>query len=146
MSRDFEEARFGFDDNGSHAMWLSTKPVTVRCLRAESPTGIRRVGSAFRIICTHNSLDFEETPQRHRHLAHTLPSPYPPVLQIVVLPRHGAFGLEMPLVQQGNVIQHLMANPGADRSRFVLEAAEGLRYLHEDAKCECGETRNVDLG
>ncbi|KAG9077420.1 hypothetical protein FS749_010709 [Ceratobasidium sp. UAMH 11750] len=51
----------------------------------------------------------------------------------------------MPLVQHGSVIQHLMANPGADRSRLVLEAAEGLRYLHEEAKLVHGDFRGVNL-
>jgi hypothetical protein len=51
------------------------------------------------------------------------------------MPRHGAFGLVMPVAGRGNVIQYLLANPDADRTEIVLQAAEGLRYLHEEAKC-----------
>ncbi|ELU38318.1 protein tyrosine kinase domain-containing protein [Rhizoctonia solani AG-1 IA] len=51
-----------------------------------------------------------------------------------VMPRHGAFGLVMPVAGRGNVIQYLLANPGADRTEIVLQAAEGLRFLHEEAK------------
>ncbi|KAG8775395.1 hypothetical protein FRC12_001512 [Ceratobasidium sp. 428] len=111
-----------------HALWLGTKAVTVRCLRAaESPTKIRRR--------LRRDIDVWRT-LFHPHI-HSFIS--------VVLPRHGAFGLVMPLVQHGTVIQHLMANPGADRSRFVLEAAEGLRYLHDDAKLVHGDFRGVNL-
>ncbi|KAG8736620.1 hypothetical protein FRC10_009127 [Ceratobasidium sp. 414] len=118
----------GINDVNSHALWLGAKPVTVRCLRAaESPTKIRRR--------LRRDIDVWRT-LFHRHI-HPFIS--------VVLPRHGAFGLVMPFVQHGSVIQHLMANPGADRSRFVLEAAEGLRYLHEDAKLVHGDFRGVNL-
>ncbi|KAG9086253.1 hypothetical protein FRC06_003205 [Ceratobasidium sp. 370] len=111
-----------------HALWLGAKPVTVRCLRAaESPTKIRR-----RL-------------RRDIDVWRTLFHPHIHPFISVVLPRHGAFGLVMPFVQQGSVIQHLMANPGADRSRFVLEAAEGLRYLHEEAKLVHGDFRGVNL-
>ncbi|KAF8601176.1 kinase-like protein [Ceratobasidium sp. AG-I] len=63
----------------------------------------------------------------------------------VVLPRHGAFGLVMPLVQHGSVVQYLLTKPSADRSRFVMEAAEGLRYLHEEAKLVHGDFRGINL-
>ncbi|QRV80657.1 Tyrosine kinase catalytic domain protein [Ceratobasidium sp. AG-Ba] len=111
-----------------HAMWLGSKAVIVRYLRASaSPTKIRRR--------LKKDIDVWRT-LFHPHI-HSFIS--------VVLPRHGAFGLVMPLVQHGSVIQHLMANPTADRSRFVLEAAEGLRYLHDDAKLVHGDFRGVNL-
>lgn len=121
----------------SHALWLSTKPVTVRCLRAaESPTRIRRVRLIH--ICIHNNLTVPPAQRLKKDIDtwRTLFHPNIHPFCSVVLPRHGAFGLVMPLVQRGSVVQFLIANPGADRSRFVMEAAEGLRYLHEEAKCE----------
>ncbi|CUA73606.1 putative serine/threonine-protein kinase DDB_G0267514 [Dictyostelium discoideum] [Rhizoctonia solani] len=62
-----------------------------------------------------------------------------------VIPRHGAFGLVMPIPENGSVIQYLLANPGADRTNFVIQAADGLRYLHEDAKMVHGDFRGVNL-
>ncbi|CAE6501117.1 unnamed protein product [Rhizoctonia solani] len=62
-----------------------------------------------------------------------------------VIPRHGAFGLVMPIEGNGNVIQYLLANPGADRTNFVFQAADGLRYLHEEAKLVHGDFRGVNL-
>ncbi|CAE6484553.1 unnamed protein product [Rhizoctonia solani] len=62
-----------------------------------------------------------------------------------VIPRHGAFGLVMPIPGNGSVIQYLLANPGADRTNFVIQAADGLRYLHEDARLVHGDFRGVNL-
>ncbi|KAG8790170.1 hypothetical protein FRC12_012600 [Ceratobasidium sp. 428] len=70
-----------------HALWLGIEAVTVRCLRAaESPTKIRRI--------LRRDIDVWRT-LFHPHIYSFIS---------VLLPRHGAFGLVMPLVQHGTVI------------------------------------------
>ncbi|CAE6471426.1 unnamed protein product [Rhizoctonia solani] len=110
------------------ATWLGLQPVTIRYLRAvESPSRIRK--RIRREIDTWRTLFH---PNVHMFIS-------------CVMPRHGAFGLVMPIAGRGNVIQYLLANPGADRTEIVLQAAEGLRYLHEEAKLVHGDFRGVNL-
>ncbi|KDN36824.1 hypothetical protein RSAG8_10606, partial [Rhizoctonia solani AG-8 WAC10335] len=112
----------------STAMWLGVQPVAIRYLRAvESPSRIRK--RLKRDIDTWRTLFH---PNIHTFIS-------------CVIPRHGAFGLVVPILRNGNVIQYLLANPGADRTNFVIQAAEGLRYLHEEAKLVHGDFRGVNL-
>ncbi|CAE6483281.1 unnamed protein product [Rhizoctonia solani] len=110
------------------AIWLGVQPVAIRYLRAvESPSRIRK--RLRRDIDTWRTLFH---PNIHTFIS-------------CVIPRHGAFGLVMPIAEQGNVIQYLLANPGADRTEIVIQAAEGLRYLHDEAKMVHGDFRGVNL-
>ncbi|KAG8687038.1 hypothetical protein FRC11_007906 [Ceratobasidium sp. 423] len=110
------------------AVWLGVQPVAIRYLRAvESPSRIRK--RLRRDIDTWRTLFH---PNVHTFIS-------------CVIPRHGAFGLVMPIAGQGNVIQYLLANPGADRTEIIIQAAEGLRYLHEEAKLVHGDFRGVNL-
>ncbi|KAJ1302924.1 hypothetical protein OPQ81_003222 [Rhizoctonia solani] len=110
------------------ATWLSVQPVAIRYLRAvESPSRIRK--RLKRDIDTWRTLFH---PNVHTFIS-------------CVIPRRGAFGLVMPIPEQGNVIQYLLANPSADRTEIVFQAAEGLRYLHEEAKLVHGDFRGINL-
>ncbi|CAE6496698.1 unnamed protein product [Rhizoctonia solani] len=110
------------------ALWLGVQPVAIRYLRAvESPSRIRK--RLKRDIDTWRTLFH---PNIHTFIS-------------CVIPRHGAFGLVMPILGNGNVIQYLLANPGADRTNYVIQAAEGLRYLHEEAKLVHGDFRGMNL-
>ncbi|CAE6477391.1 unnamed protein product [Rhizoctonia solani] len=109
-------------------IWLGIQPVAIRYLRAvASPGWVRR--RLRRDIDTWQALFH---PNIHTFIS-------------CVTPRHGAFGLVMPIAEQGNVIQYLSANPGADRTKIVIQAAEGLRYLHDEAKLVHGDFRGVNL-
>ncbi|KAG6918047.1 hypothetical protein DXG01_016703 [Tephrocybe rancida] len=45
---------------------------------------------------------------------------------------HGRLGLVSPYLENGNVMQFLKRNPLANRQPFILDAAIGLSYLHEN--------------